>query len=68
MYICVCNAVNDRQIKKALDEGISSIRDLRAHFGFESCCGKCTCYMRDQLIEHLKSTNDLITEGDSHAG
>lgn len=63
MYVCVCNAVNDRQVKKALDDGILSIRGLRMHLGFESCCGRCTDCMRDLIRKHQQSANNTI-QGD----
>ncbi len=63
MYVCICNAVNDRQLKQALDEGVVSIRALRRHFGFESCCGKCTSCMRS-LINEYRKAGDHFTPGD----
>ncbi|MGR9107299.1 MAG: (2Fe-2S)-binding protein [Gammaproteobacteria bacterium] len=58
MYICICNAISDRQIKIAILEGRSSVRELHAHFGFESCCGKCNRCMRILLDEHRESNNN----------
>lgn len=55
MYVCVCNAVNCRRVKQALNDGKLSVRELRLHFGFESCCGKCTGSMRSLIEEHLQS-------------
>jgi bacterioferritin-associated ferredoxin len=55
MYICVCNAIKDSQIKQALHEGKLSISDLRQHLAFASCCGKCTSTMREMLKEHMQA-------------
>lgn len=44
MYVCVCNAVTDTHIKAAVDEGASTMRDLREKLDVATCCGKCgTC-------------------------
>lgn len=41
MYVCVCRAVTDRQIHKAIDEGVRTMRELRLKLGVCSACGKC---------------------------
>ena len=41
MYVCVCRAVTDRQIKKAVENGARSMRELREQLGVCSACGKC---------------------------
>lgn len=41
MYVCVCRAVTDKQIKRAVEEGARSMRDLRERLGVCSACGKC---------------------------
>ena len=41
MYICICNAVTDSEIRGAVELGCSSISDLRRDLGVASCCGKC---------------------------
>jgi len=57
MYVCVCNAISDRQVKQAISQGKQSVRDLRVHFGFESCCGKCTTCMRNAIKECQLTTS-----------
>ncbi|WP_078119039.1 (2Fe-2S)-binding protein [Thiosocius teredinicola] len=52
MYVCVCNAVNDRQVKQALCEGKTTLREVRQHLGFRTCCGRCTSHMRDMVCQH----------------
>ncbi len=41
MYICVCNAVTDKAIKKAICNGACSVSDLTQQLNVGSCCGKC---------------------------
>lgn len=41
MYVCICKGITDHQIRKAVREGASSMRDLRMQLGTCSECGKC---------------------------
>lgn len=41
MYVCVCQAVTERQVREAAENGIRSVRDLREHLGVASECGRC---------------------------
>lgn len=41
MYICICNAITEREIRGAVELGCRSVDDLRRDLGVASCCGKC---------------------------
>ncbi|AHN29445.1 bacterioferritin-associated ferredoxin, putative [Snodgrassella alvi wkB2] len=41
MYVCLCNAITDRQIKETVAAGASSLTDLQAQLGVATCCGCC---------------------------
>lgn len=41
MYICICNAVSDVQIKQCIQQGAQTIHEVRCLMGVGSCCGKC---------------------------
>ena len=41
MYICICKAVTDSQIRHAVSTGARTMRDLRQQLGVCSACGKC---------------------------
>jgi len=49
MYVCVCNAVTDRDIGSAVAEGCGSLRELRDQLGVGNCCGRCTGCAREVL-------------------
>lgn len=49
MYVCVCNAVTDDQIREAYGEGACSMRELRKRLGVAGCCGRCAPCARDVL-------------------
>ncbi|NLC35599.1 MAG: hypothetical protein GX772_04010 [Alcaligenaceae bacterium] len=49
MFICVCNAVTERQVQAAVAAGASSLSDLEAQLGVGGCCGCC----RETAAEYL---------------
>ncbi len=49
MYVCICNAVTERDIQEAVADGCSSLRQLREQLGVGACCGRCTGCARDML-------------------
>lgn len=51
MIVCICKRVSDRQIRQMVDEGASSLRDIRKATGLGTQCGKCVCETRDILRE-----------------
>jgi bacterioferritin-associated ferredoxin len=42
MYVCVCNAVTDSDIRKAVDEGVRNMKQLRRTTGCSNACGSCS--------------------------
>jgi len=41
MYICICNAVTDRQIRAAVAAGAASLDEVSMELGVATCCGCC---------------------------
>jgi len=41
MYVCICQAVTDRQIHHAVREGVVTFEQLRMELGVSTCCGRC---------------------------
>lgn len=41
MYICICKAVTDREIRQAAELGANSLSELQECLGVATCCGKC---------------------------
>jgi bacterioferritin-associated ferredoxin len=56
MIVCVCNNISDREIRQAVDLGLSSMAELRRDLGVATCCGKCASCARQVLNDHLEST------------
>jgi bacterioferritin-associated ferredoxin len=41
MYICLCNAVTERQVRECARDGSCSLEDLAAALGVGAGCGRC---------------------------
>ncbi|MFK2902122.1 (2Fe-2S)-binding protein [Dyella jejuensis] len=49
MYICLCNAVTDHDIRRAAADGVRSFAELQARTGCSDCCGCCETEARSVL-------------------
>jgi bacterioferritin-associated ferredoxin len=54
VYVCVCKAVTDRQIRRAVAAGARRLRDLRAELGVASDCGRCAACALSCLQEAIQ--------------
>jgi len=41
MYVCICKAVTDKQIRRAAAAGVDNLYELRERLGVASGCGSC---------------------------
>ncbi len=53
MYVCICNAVTERQIREAAHNGASSVEALQDRLKVATCCGNCRDCARRVLGEAL---------------
>jgi bacterioferritin-associated ferredoxin len=68
MYVCVCNAVTERDIGHAVSRGCDSLRGLREELGVGTCCGRCNSCARRVLHQSLeKSECAGHRDGHTHA-
>jgi bacterioferritin-associated ferredoxin len=51
MYVCVCQAVTEHQIREAAHSGACTLRDLRQTLGVARDCGRCASCARACLKE-----------------
>jgi bacterioferritin-associated ferredoxin len=49
MYICVCKAVTDKQIKSAIESGVCTRKQLYQCTGAGDVCGKCNQHIKTML-------------------
>ena len=52
MYVCICHALNDKQVSQALDNGARTPASVFRHFECQVQCGKCVPTMRAMAQDH----------------
>ncbi|MFC1720227.1 bacterioferritin-associated ferredoxin [Pseudomonadota bacterium] len=58
MYICICNAVNESAIQQAVENGVTSFRDLSFTTGCGLQCGSCVKLAREVLDRELEKKGE----------
>lgn len=62
MYVCVCNAVTERQVVKAIDAGATTVKALSRQLGVGTQCGMCIGCAKACLSKAQLETQSLKTE------
>ena len=52
MYVCICKAVTDKQIRRAAANGADNLYELREALGVGSECGSCADDAQQILRKH----------------
>lgn len=63
MYICLCKAVTDRQIREAIDRGNTRMSDLKRELGVCTGCGKCAPNVKEILFESRPQLPSIHPQG-----
>jgi bacterioferritin-associated ferredoxin len=58
LIVCVCHAVTDSQVRQAVHNGVTLMRELREELNVASSCGRCACCARDILRNTLKEIGE----------
>lgn len=58
MYVCICKGITDTQIRAAVQDGASTLREVNSALGVASQCGKCGIMARDIVRESLVDLSD----------
>ena len=58
MYVCLCKGITDSQIRAAIEDGATSVRDVRHSLGVASQCGKCGILTREIVRETLLESSE----------
>ena len=51
MYVCICNALTDKQIVSAIEQGARTVADAYKMLGVEVNCGQCICMAQDLIAD-----------------
>jgi bacterioferritin-associated ferredoxin len=54
MYVCICNAISDRQIREIVNRGAASLDEVQIHLPVARCCGSCADTARE-IIDRQRS-------------
>lgn len=55
MFVCVCNAITDSEVREAAESGVSSVADLGRALGVATNCGTCADLAQSILDTHKAS-------------
>ena len=51
MIVCICNAIDEEELRGAVRAGAPCPKSAYAHLGCEPQCGTCLCYAEDIIRE-----------------
>lgn len=64
MYVCICNAIKEKQILQAIDEGDNTLEKLQASLEVATCCGGCQP-MIEGYLETAKAKQVVVENSPS---
>ena len=66
MYVCVCNALTDKDIKEVSGRGARTYYDAFRMLGAEVSCGQCRC-MAEEVLESAAAKSERVESDGVHA-
>ncbi len=60
MYLCICKAVSDTQIRQAVEQGACTVADLNLRLGIGFECGRCLDSVREWLDVCLAALSPAV--------
>lgn len=52
MYVCICNGISDKEIRKAVAAGAGTLQELHDKLGVASQCGTCAEHAMSIIDDH----------------
>ena len=59
MIVCLCNAITERQVEKAIGVGVTTAEGVYEHYDGDIECAKCMPMMQDIVSRHLWGEDEL---------
>jgi bacterioferritin-associated ferredoxin len=59
MYVCICNAVTEDDVRGCVAAGACSTKEVRATFGMQPGCGTCTRRLC-ALVSEGRTATELV--------
>jgi bacterioferritin-associated ferredoxin len=63
MYVCICNALTDKQIRRAVCSGACRTSEVYRHLDCVPRCGKCVAEVLDVVRAHQSEFSALPQTG-----
>ena len=57
MYVCVCNAVTEQQLRQVIRKGAITVQQLKQELGVAMRCGACQDCLQDYLKQNFMVPN-----------
>ncbi|XKE45973.1 (2Fe-2S)-binding protein [Halomonas organivorans] len=67
MYVCLCKGVSDKEIRRSVEDGARSWREVQRETGCGTQCGKCGCMGKDITREAIKEELAMANAGLAYA-
>lgn len=67
MIVCHCHTATDREIRRVVRAGATTVRDVGSHCGAASACGGCAEAVLEIIAAELGSEPRAIDYGRSNA-
>lgn len=67
MYICICNALSDKELKDAVAQGHACVDDVYRACGAERQCGCCAEEIAELMRDHREESWSAATGEDQVA-
>ena len=62
MYICICHQITDRQIRRVVDQGASTLGDVQRRLPVGGCCGCCIESAKSLIAEHQDERSGVFND------
>ncbi|MFG6176955.1 (2Fe-2S)-binding protein [Halomonas sp. THAF12] len=67
MYVCLCKGVSDKAIRRSVQEGARSWREVQRETGCGTQCGKCACMGKGITREAIQEELSMAQQGLAYA-
>jgi bacterioferritin-associated ferredoxin len=67
MYVCLCHAVTDREIREAVERGAGSLYAVQCELPVASGCGRCQQLAAAIVEEHIERIGGASLAGRTKA-
>lgn len=57
MYVCLCQAVKEADVRQAVASGVDNVEQLAEHLGVGTGCGACRDFAQELIEECAEEAN-----------